>query len=99
MLFVAPPVYNGACYFIFSRALYYLPYLSIIHPGRVATTFITLDVLVEIMAGNGASRLANVEADAATRKAGEALVKASLFLLLTMFLAFFSTLSVRPRHH
>lgn len=69
-----------------------MPYLSSIHPGRVATTFITLDVLVEIMAGNGASRLANVEADAATRRAGEVLIKASLFLLLVMFLGFFGEL-------
>ncbi|RMZ87989.1 hypothetical protein DV736_g4778, partial [Chaetothyriales sp. CBS 134916] len=37
MLFIAPPVYNGANYFVFGRTLYYLPYLSIIHPGRVAS--------------------------------------------------------------
>ena len=53
MLFVAPPIYNGANYFIFGRALYYLPYLSLIHPGRVWSTFITLDTIDGILAGNG----------------------------------------------
>jgi phosphatidylserine synthase len=53
LLFVAPPVYNGANYFIFGRALYYLPYLSIIHPGRVWSTFLALDGIDGIIAGNG----------------------------------------------
>lgn len=52
-LFIAPPVYNGANYFIFGRALYYLPYLSLIHPGRVWSTFVTLDGIDGILAGNG----------------------------------------------
>jgi hypothetical protein len=53
LLFIAPPVYNGANYFVFGRALYYLPYLSIIHPGRVFSTFVTLDAIDGVLAGNG----------------------------------------------
>ena len=53
LLFVAPPVYNGANYFIFGRALYYLPYLSLIHPGRVWSTFVALDTVDGILAANG----------------------------------------------
>lgn len=92
LLFVAPPVYNGANYFIFGRALYYLPYLSPIHPGRVWTTFITLDTLVGILAGNGASRAFNEGASAGTRSVGLILVKVSLFLMLGMFVVFMCTL-------
>jgi hypothetical protein len=88
LLFVAPPVYNGANYFIFGRALYYLPYLSPIHPGRVWSTFITLDGIADIIAANGAIRATNADATDAERRAGLDLVKISLFLLLGMFLAF-----------
>lgn len=93
LLFVAPPVYNGANYFIFGRALYYLPYLSPIHPGRVWTTFITLDTLVGIIAGNGAARAANEGATNGERATGLILVKVSLFMMLGMFLAFMCTFS------
>jgi hypothetical protein len=70
------------------RALYYLPYLSPIHPGRVWSTFITLDGIADIIAANGAVRATNADATDAERKAGLDLVKISLFLLLGMFLAF-----------
>lgn len=90
LLFVAPPVYNGANYFIFGRMLYYTPYLSPIHPGRVWTTFIALDTFADIIAANGASRAANARATPAEREAGLILVKVSLFLLIGMFLAFMS---------
>lgn len=88
LLFVAPPVYQGANYFIFGRALYYLPYLSPIHPGRVWTTFIALDTIDGILAGNGAAMATNVNNSPSKIRLGVILVKVSLFLLLAMFLAF-----------
>jgi hypothetical protein len=88
LLFLAPPVYNGANYFIFGRILYYLPYLSPLHPGRVWTTFIALDTLDGIIAGNGASYAANADNSESKIKLGIVLVKVSLFLLLGMFLGF-----------
>ncbi|EXJ85554.1 hypothetical protein A1O1_05918 [Capronia coronata CBS 617.96] len=88
LLFLAPPVYNGANYFIFGRLLYYVPYHSPLHPGRVWTTFITLDTIDGIIAGNGASYAANYKNTASQVKTGIVLVKVSLFLLLGMFLAF-----------
>lgn len=88
LLFVAPPVYNGANYFIFGRLLFYIPYLSPLHPGRVWTTFITLDAIDGILAGNGASYAANFKNTKAQIKTGIVLVKVSLFLLLGMFLGF-----------
>jgi hypothetical protein len=88
LLFVAPPVYQGANYFIFGRALYYLPYLSLIHPGRVWTTFVALDTIDGVLAGNGAALAANRENTPAKIRLGVVLVKVSLFLLLGMFMAF-----------
>ncbi|OCT53854.1 RTA1 domain protein [Cladophialophora carrionii] len=84
LLFIAPPVYNGADYFIFGRLLYYVPYLSPIHPGRVWTTFVALDAIDGIIAGNGASYAANTENSLSKIKMGVILVKVSLFLLLGM---------------
>jgi hypothetical protein len=88
LLFCAPPVYAGANYFIFGRILYYIPYLSPLHPGRVWTTFIGLDSIVEILAANGASKAANSAHDPSLVKVGIALVKASLLLQIVLFLAF-----------
>lgn len=88
LLFVAPPVYQGANYFIFGRILYYLPYLSPLHPGRVWTTFIALDTVDGILAGNGAALVANPTNSPGKINTGKILVKVSLFLLLGMFLAF-----------
>lgn len=88
LLFVAPPVYNGADYFIFGRLLYYIPYLSPIHPGRVWTTFIALDGIDGIIAGNGAALAANLQNPEWKINLGIILVKVSLFLLIGMFGAF-----------
>jgi hypothetical protein len=84
LLFVAPPVYNGADYFIFGRLLYYIPYLSPIHPGRVWTTFVALDMVDGVLAGIGASYASNKDNSISTIKLGIVLVKVSLFMLLGM---------------
>jgi hypothetical protein len=97
MLFVAPPVYSGALYFIFGRILYYLPYLSPMHPGRVWTTFIALDLVVGIIAGNGASYASNSSNTPSQIKLGFNLAKASLILQLVMFLAFVSLIAIFHR--
>ncbi|KAH0844213.1 RTA1 domain protein [Fonsecaea pedrosoi] len=82
LLFIAPPVYNGADYFIFGRLLYYIPYLSPLHPGRVWTTFVALDLVDGIIAANGASYAANTDNSDSKVKMGIILVKVSLILLL-----------------
>lgn len=94
LLFAAPPVYSGADYFILGRALYYIPYLSPIHPGRVWSTFIGLDVIVEALAGNGAALFANLSLTPQRREIGISLVKASLILQLILFVAFVSVVAV-----
>lgn len=37
------------------RILYYVPYYSPIHPGRVLTTFAALSMLIEALNGTGSS--------------------------------------------
>jgi hypothetical protein len=86
LLLIAPPVYEGANYIILGRILYYIPYLSPIHPGRVITTFVTLDTIVGALTGSGAGQLANP--DVSHKKIGEALLKAALIIQLFMMACF-----------
>ncbi|KAJ4369638.1 hypothetical protein N0V83_005400 [Neocucurbitaria cava] len=83
-----PPVYALINYLILSRILYYIPYLAPMHPGRVATTFVGLDGVCEILIGNGAWRMANSSMTDAQRKVGANMVKASLCLQAALFGAF-----------
>lgn len=87
-IFCAPPVYSAATYFIFGRALYYMPYLAVIHPGRVLSTFLGLDGIIEAIAANGIAIVANRDRTPAAIAVGEKLIKASLFLQLIMFCGF-----------
>jgi hypothetical protein len=90
LLFAAPPVYSGADYFILGRTLYYIPYLSPIHPGRVWTTFVGLDIVVEAITGNGASLLANQSLTETRRNIGLSLIRASLIMQVVLFALFAS---------
>lgn len=94
LLFAGPPVYSGADYFILARALYYIPYLSPLHPGRVWSTFIGLDVLVEAFAANGAALAVNQGLPEARRIIGFNLIKASLIMQVVLFFAFASVVAV-----
>lgn len=87
------PVYAGANYFILGRALYYIPYLSPMHPGRVVSTFIGLDVLVEALSANGAALVANRQNTPARIQTGLDLTKAALLLQLALFGMFCSTIA------
>jgi hypothetical protein len=73
---------------ILSRILYYIPYLSPLHPGRVSTTFIGLDSVCEVLIGNGAWRLANSSLSPSARQVGSNMVTASLCLQAALFGAF-----------
>ena len=84
----------GANCFILGRVLYYIPWLSPMHPGRVVSTFIGIDVLIEILAGNGASLSANMSNSPSTQKMGVDLVKASLLLQLILFFMLVSVVAI-----
>ncbi|PWY80338.1 RTA1 domain protein [Aspergillus sclerotioniger CBS 115572] len=88
LLLAGPPVYEGANYFTLGRILYYIPYHSPIHPGRVFTTFIAVGAVIEAITGNGAALVANSEATEGKRNTGEALLKAALILQLVLMAAF-----------
>lgn len=88
LILVAPPVYALLNYIVLGRTLYYVPQLSPIHPGRVITTFLGLDVVVGIITGNGGARVANADATPADIKAGRALLRASIILQLVSFFLF-----------
>ncbi|KAF2688815.1 hypothetical protein K458DRAFT_475452 [Lentithecium fluviatile CBS 122367] len=83
-----PPVYALINYFILSRILYYIPYLAPMHPGRVATTFVGLDAVCEILIGQGAWRMANSSMTEKQRQLGANLVTASLSLQVALFGSF-----------
>ncbi|KAL4921922.1 RTA1 like protein-domain-containing protein [Aspergillus aurantiobrunneus] len=89
-LLAGPPVYEGANFFILGRILYYIPYLSPIHPGRVFSTFVGFLFFVEVLTANGAALLANAEAPQGRRDVGEGLLKAALILQLVVMAGFIS---------
>lgn len=76
-----------------SRILYYVPYHSPIHPGRVLTTFGALSAIVEALNGNGAAYTANTSLSQSKQDIGRALLKSALILQLVI-LALFVLLAV-----
>lgn len=88
LIMSGPPVYSLTNYFILSRLLYYVPYLSPMHPGRVVTTFVGLDAVCEILIGQGAWRMANSDLTEKQRQVGAHLVTASLALQAALFGSF-----------
>ncbi|KAI4125649.1 MAG: hypothetical protein LQ338_004141 [Usnochroma carphineum] len=88
LILVAPPVYALLNYIVLGRTLYYVPQLSPIHPGRVITTFLGLDVIVGILTANGGARVANADATPEDIKAGRALLRASILLQVISFFLF-----------
>jgi hypothetical protein len=88
LIMSGPPVYALINYFVLSRILYYIPYLAPMHPGRIATTFVGLDAVCEILIGQGAWRMANSTMTEKQRQLGADLVTASLALQVALFGSF-----------
>lgn len=91
------PIYSGAAYFILARTLYYIPWLSPMHPGRILTMFIGIDFLIELLVANGASKSANTSASPAEHLAGQILVKVALILQACTFVVYFVVLAIWHR--
>jgi len=94
LLLSGPPIYSGAAYFILARTLYYIPWLSPLHPGRILTTFIGVDFLIELMVANGAAKAVNTSASAAEQQAGAILIKTALILQACTFAAYVAILAI-----
>ncbi|KAJ5163559.1 RTA-like protein [Penicillium coprophilum] len=88
LLLAGPPVYEGANFFILGRILYYIPYHSPIHPGRVFTTFIALGVAIESITANGAARVASADSSVSSQNTGKALLKAALIMQIVLMAGF-----------
>ncbi|KAF7586612.1 hypothetical protein BBP40_008619 [Aspergillus hancockii] len=87
-LLAGPPVYEGANFFTLGRILYYIPYHSPMHPGRVFTTFIAMGISIEIITANGAVLVANTSNPESTQNNGKALLKAALILQIALMVSF-----------
>ena len=82
------PIYELANYVILGRILYYVPYHSPIHPGRVLTTFGGISAVVEALNINGASYSSNASLTESQQNIGRDLIKAALILQLCVLLSF-----------
>ncbi|KAL8916137.1 MAG: hypothetical protein Q9172_006434 [Xanthocarpia lactea] len=88
LLLLAPPVFAVTNYIVLGRVLYYVPYLSPIHPGRVISTFVGLDAVIGVITGNGGARVASVDASPSDIRAGRAMLRTSIILQLVSFFLF-----------
>ncbi|GAB1317235.1 hypothetical protein MFIFM68171_07445 [Madurella fahalii] len=92
LIYAAPPLLELANYNILGRILYYVPYHSPIHPGRVITTFAFISFVVEVLNGNGVAYSANQSLTHSQMEMGRALLKAALVIQLGV-LALFALLA------
>ncbi|KAL2147165.1 hypothetical protein VTI28DRAFT_595 [Corynascus sepedonium] len=98
LIYMAPPILELANYHILGRALYYVPYFSPIHPGRVLTTLGTLSAVVEALNGSGIAYLATSRTNGNNNERryalGLNLLRASLALQLAVILFFYALATV-----
>ncbi|KAK0713790.1 hypothetical protein B0T26DRAFT_742296 [Lasiosphaeria miniovina] len=88
LIYAAPPILELANYNILGRILYYVPYHSPIHPGRVITTFAFISSIVEALNGNGAAYSANQSLPQSKQDIGRALLKAALLIQIVVIALF-----------
>ena len=84
LTYVFRPLLELANYHILGRILYYVPYFSPLHPGRVLTTFGALSGVVETMNAIGVSYIANPNVKEGSREVGHILMKASLIIQIVV---------------
>jgi hypothetical protein len=84
------PLLELANFHVLGRILYYVPYYSPLHPGRVLTTFGALSAVVEVLNALGVSYIANVNASESRHDLGYTLMKISLVLQLMVIVLFVS---------
>lgn len=77
-------MYELGNYYILGRILYFVPYYSPIHPGRVLTTFAAISAIVEALNGNGAANVANQSLSDSQRNTGKNLLKAALLIQIVV---------------
>ncbi|KAK8015896.1 hypothetical protein PG991_008784 [Apiospora marii] len=88
LVYAAPPLYELGNYYVLGRILYFVPYYSPIHPGRVLTTFAAISMVVEALNGNGAAYTANQSLSKSQRDTGKALLQAALLIQVVIVVLF-----------
>ncbi|KAI0857552.1 hypothetical protein F4860DRAFT_489161 [Xylaria cubensis] len=86
--YAAPPLYELANYYVLGRILYFVPYCSPIHPGRVLTTFAAISFIIEALNGVAASYVANRTLPDNLQDVGHTLFKVALILQLVVIISF-----------
>ncbi|KAH9904576.1 RTA1 like protein-domain-containing protein [Xylariomycetidae sp. FL2044] len=102
LCYAAPPLYELGNYYVLGRVLYFVPYHSPIHPGRVLTTFAAISMIVEALNGTGASYVANQSLTFDRQETGRVLLKIALVMQLVvvcLFLLLASFFHVRCRRN
>ncbi|KAK6069615.1 rta1 domain protein [Seiridium cupressi] len=82
--------------------LYFVPYHSPIHPGRVLTTFAGISAIIAALNGNGASYTANQSLSEDKQNMGKALLKAALvmqIIVVALFIALASSFHLKCRRN
>lgn len=82
------PLLELANYHVLGRILYYVPYNSPLHPGRVLSTFTFLSGVVEALSGCGASFTANPYLSRSQPNVGPGLMKTALLLQIVVAMCF-----------
>ncbi|KAK4246375.1 hypothetical protein C7999DRAFT_42226 [Corynascus novoguineensis] len=88
LIYASPPLLELGNYHILGRILYYAPYHSPIHPGRVLTTFAFISFIIEVLNGNGVAYSVNQSLTASQQATGRALLKAALVMQLGVLALF-----------
>ncbi|KAJ4290082.1 hypothetical protein N0V88_006588 [Collariella sp. IMI 366227] len=94
LIYGSPPILELANYHILGRTLYYIPYFSPIHPGRVLTTLGSLSAVVEVLNALGVAYLAIRTEDNKRYNLGHNLMRASLALQLGVIILFYALAAV-----
>lgn len=84
LTYVFRPLLELANYHILGRILYYVPYFSPLHIGRVLATFGALSGVVETMNAIGVSYIANPDVKSESREVGHILMKSSLIIQIVV---------------
>ncbi|GAW24776.1 hypothetical protein ANO14919_143700 [Xylariales sp. No.14919] len=90
LTYAAPPLYELGNYYVLGRILYFVPYCSPIHPGRVLTTFAAVSTIIEVLNGIAASYVANRTLPEHLQDLGHTLFKVALILQLVVIVLFLS---------
>lgn len=87
-------VRTKCCKQILTRTIYYIPWLSPIHPGRILIPSLAMTLVIETLVTVGAAQATDTRIALYYRKNGAALVKTSLILQVFTILALVAIISI-----